>query len=64
MYRDSIVEEIRKIREAHAAKFNYQLHAICADLKAKEKKCGHPLVSLSPKRRQRTSDCGHIRKSA
>ncbi|GAH87092.1 unnamed protein product, partial [marine sediment metagenome] len=42
--KDPIVEEIRKIREAHAAKFNYDLNAICADLKKKEKDCGHPVV--------------------
>lgn len=50
MKKDSIVEEIRKIRQAHAAKFNYELKAICADLKEKEKDCGHPVVSFPPKR--------------
>jgi hypothetical protein len=50
MKKDPIVEEIRKIREAHAAKFNYDLKAICADLKMKEKECGHTVVSLPPKR--------------
>lgn len=49
--KDRIVEEIRKIRQAHAAKFNYNLTAICADLKEKEKQCGHPVVSFPPKRR-------------
>jgi len=51
MQKDQIVEEIRKIREAHAAKFNYDLKAICTDLKKKEKECGHPVVSLPAKRR-------------
>ena len=51
--KDLIVEEIRKIRQAHAAKFNYNLTAICADLKEKEKQCGHPVVSFLPKRRRR-----------
>lgn len=51
--KDVIVEEIRKIRQAHAAKFNYNLTAICADLKEKEKQCGHPVVSFPPKRRLR-----------
>ena len=50
MEKDPIVEEMRKVREAHAAKFNYNLKAICADLKKKEKDCGHPVVSLPPKR--------------
>ncbi|MGB2930039.1 MAG: hypothetical protein WBB70_14135 [Desulfobacterales bacterium] len=51
MQKSTIVEEIRNIREAHAAKFNYDLKAICADLKKKEKECGHPVVSLPAKRR-------------
>lgn len=50
MKKDSIVEEIRKVRERHAARFNYDLKAICADLKEKEKHYDHPLVSLPPKR--------------
>lgn len=50
MKKDPIVEEIRKIRSAHAAKFNYDLKAICADLKEKEKNCGHQVVSFPPKR--------------
>ena len=48
--KDPVVEEIRKIRKAHAARFRFDLHAICEDLRIKEKTCGHPIVSLSPKR--------------
>ena len=44
--KDPIVEEIRKIRDAHAAKFQFDLHAICEDLRKQEKTCGHPVVSL------------------
>jgi len=47
---DPIIAEIRKIRDEHAAKFNFDLHAICEDLRKKEKSCGHPLVSLPPRR--------------
>ena len=50
MQKDPIVEEIRDIRKAHAAKFNYDLKAICVDMKKKEKECGHPVVSLPAKR--------------
>ena len=49
MKSDPIVEEVRKIRQAHAAKFNYDLAAICADLKKKEKVSGHPVVSRQPR---------------
>jgi hypothetical protein len=48
---DSIVDEVRKTRETHAAKFNYDLLAICSDLKKKEKESGHPVVSRQPRLR-------------
>ena len=48
---DPIVEEVREVRRAHAAKFNYDLAAICADLKKKEKDSGYSVVSRRPKRR-------------
>ncbi len=48
--KDSIVEEIRTIRDAHAARFQFNLHAICENLRKKEKTCGHTIVSLPPKR--------------
>lgn len=48
---DPIVDEVRKAREAHAAKFNYDLTAICADLKKKEKNAGHPIAALQPRPR-------------
>ena len=47
---DPIVEEIRKIREEHAARFNYDLDAIYEDCKKSERELGLPLVNLPPKR--------------
>jgi len=49
MRRDTIVEEVRKKREDHASKFNFDLKKICRDLKEKEKKYGNRVVSLPPK---------------
>ena len=51
MKRDPIVDEVRKVREAHAAKFNYDLTAICTDLKKKEKNAGHPVAARQPRLR-------------
>lgn len=48
---DPIVDEVRKTREAHAAQFNYDLVAICGDLRKKEKQSGHPVVSRQPRLR-------------
>jgi len=36
MWKDPIVDETRKVREAHAARFNYNLQAIHRDLKEQE----------------------------
>jgi len=44
MIEDPIVEEIRRIREAHAARFNYDLDAIFRDIKEREKASGHRFV--------------------
>lgn len=47
---DPIVEEIRKYREQYAAKFNYDLAAICKDLRERQATCGRQIVSRPPKR--------------
>ena len=48
--KDPIVEEVRRARDAHAKQFNYDLDAICEDLRKREKASGQPTVSLPPKR--------------
>ena len=45
---DPIVDEVRKYRNNHAKKFNYDMHAICADLMAKQGQHGHTVVNLNP----------------
>ncbi len=47
---DPIVEEVRQVREAYAARFNYDLDAIFRDIKEQEKKSGHTFVSFTPPR--------------
>jgi len=47
--RDTIVEEVRKTREEYARQFNYDLHAICEDLRRQQAESGAVVVSL-PKR--------------
>ena len=41
---DPIVDEVRRIRDAHSARFNYDLDAIFQDIKASEKKSGLKFV--------------------
>jgi hypothetical protein len=47
---DPIVDEVRRIRDAHAATFNYDLDAIFQDIKEQEKKSGLNFVSYPPRR--------------
>ncbi len=46
---DPIVAEVRKHRDEHAKRFNYDLDAICADLMAQQEKSGRRLVRLKPR---------------
>lgn len=46
---DPIVDEIRRVREAHAAKFNFDLRAIFQDLKSKEAASGRQYVKHEPR---------------
>jgi hypothetical protein len=51
---DPFVDEIRQYRDAHAARFNYDLKAIYEDIKRREKereeKTGRKFVSFPPRR--------------
>lgn len=50
MWEDPLIEEVRRIRQAHAARFNYNLKAIYHDLKQQEKDSGRPFVSYPARR--------------
>jgi hypothetical protein len=50
MWEDPIVTEVRKIREGHAAQFNYDLQAIYVVLKEAERKSRRKKVTFPPKR--------------
>ena len=54
MWEDPIVEETRKARQEHAARFNYDLAAICRDLKDQEARGGRTVVVLEAKRPEHT----------
>lgn len=42
---DPIVDEVRRVRDAHAAMFNFDLDAIFRDIKEQEKMSGLKFVS-------------------
>jgi len=49
MWKDLLIEEIRKYRNEYAKQFGYDLHAICQDLRKKQGQSGRRVVPLSPK---------------
>ena len=48
--RDPVVEEVRRIKEKLAAKFNYDIHAIAEDARARQWDSGHKVVRWDAKR--------------
>jgi len=50
--KDPIVEEVRAHRMEHTRKFNFDLAAICEDLKSIQKASGHKVVRLPPMKLQ------------
>ncbi len=55
MYKDPILEEIRKYREEYAKSFNYDLKAIFEDLRKKQIASGRKVVKLPIKRWSNTA---------
>ena len=58
MQLDPIVEAVRKIRDAYAKSFNYDLDAICRDLQEKQRLSKRRVVSLPPKRPKKMNGNG------
>ncbi|OHB80151.1 MAG: hypothetical protein A2Z25_07120 [Planctomycetes bacterium RBG_16_55_9] len=51
MWKDPIVEEVRRIREKQAESHNFDIRRIIADARAKQGTSGHPMASFVKKRR-------------
>ena len=47
--KDEVVDQVRRAREQNAAKFSYDLRAIVADARKRQKKSEHRVVSLASK---------------
>ena len=52
MWKDEIVEEVRKAREEYAAKFNHDIDAIYKDIKRREAESGREFVTFPPNKPQ------------
>jgi hypothetical protein len=50
MWKDEIVEEVRRIREENAAKFDHDIDAIVADARRRQQESGRKIVSFPPRK--------------
>lgn len=50
MLKDPIVEEVRRIRDELAARFNYDIKAIVENARKEQKASGRKVVSFSPRK--------------
>ncbi len=50
MWEDPIVKDVRRIRDEHAGRFDYDLQKIFQDLKQQEQSSGKRYTSYPPKR--------------
>lgn len=50
MYSDPIVHQTRTLRDEYAARFNYDMDAICQDLMERQRVSGRKLIKRSPRR--------------
>jgi hypothetical protein len=58
MLEDPIVEEIRRYRQEHAAKYGNDIHRICEALREQQGKSGRKVVNFGPKKlTDRTNLC-------
>jgi len=55
MNADPIVDEVRRVREAYAATFNFDLRAMAADLRRQQRDEGRAVVVRPPKPPRRNS---------
>ncbi len=56
MATDPIIEELHRIREEMAAKFNYDVHAMFADIQAQQAKEDRPVVSFAKQRKEELTE--------
>lgn len=51
MAKDYIVDEVRRVREQQAAKYAFDVNAILAAAKKRQRRSGHKVVSFVAKKR-------------
>lgn len=61
MIEDEIVLEVRKVKEALAARFDYDVRAIAEDARKRQNSSGHKIVSFVPVRPKKRAKTGKSR---
>lgn len=51
-WNDEIVDEVRRVREEQAAQFNYDIAAICADIRQKQAESKRQVVLVGKQEEQ------------
>lgn len=54
MWKDPIVEEVRRIRDELAARFNYDIKSIVENARKEQKASGRKVVSFPPRKPKKT----------
>lgn len=52
MWKDPIVQEVRRMREANAKKFNYNIENVVVDARKKQKASNRRVVSFATKQQE------------
>ena len=55
MFEDEIVAEVRKARDAYAAKFDYDIHRIVKDVQQRQARSGKKIVRKSAGAKQKVA---------
>jgi hypothetical protein len=51
MLRDPVIDEVRRVREEEAVKYHFDVKAILAAAKRRQRRSGHKVVSFVPKKK-------------
>lgn len=60
MMNDPVIEEVRRYRQLHAARYNNDLAAICAALKVREQSSDRAVVNCPERRPHATADPSNL----
>ena len=63
MTSDSIVSEVRQARDELAQRFNYDLHAIACDARARQAASGRKVVTFPPQKIRQPSETAGLKQA-